>query len=340
MEKDRINTLSPSLSHPQNQSFDVKAVTTVSAHKNLRYALTVISTILFCFACSIAVAAQTPEPTAADSPDVKTDLSNVKDFRPLFEERERLIGEISKLDRDIDSLQSEVLTLKPISVLKKKIVDADAVLATLNKQLTATPTDEKLINDIKLEENLKQELNEDIVTTNTSKQTFAVWQKDKEDKRRRLFAVEQKIASLFDASRDVNQFRSNATYTFGILVFIVVGGFYVIAWYKQGVATTIFAGELGMQFITLFLIVIAIILFGIMGTLEGKELSALLGGLSGYILGRAGTKSSTTPPTDPNQNGKTQDNTQTVTKGSATSPTEPKQNGKTQGDTQTEQPLT
>jgi hypothetical protein len=119
-----------------------------------------------------------------------------------------------------------------------------------------------------------------------------------------------------------------------------VGGFYVIAWYKQGVATTIFAGELGMQFITLFLIVIAIILFGIMGTLEGKELSALLGGLSGYILGRAGTKSSTTPPTEPKQNGKTQDNTQTVTKGSATSPTEPKQNGKTQGDTQTEQPLT
>jgi hypothetical protein len=53
------------------------------------------------------------------------------------------------------------------------------------------------------------------------------------------------------------------------------------------VAKTIFSGEMGMQFVTLFLIVIAIILFGIMGTLEGKELAALLGGLSGYILGRA-----------------------------------------------------
>jgi len=121
MEKDPIKTLSPSLSHAQNHSFEVITVTTVFARKNLRYALTVISTILFFFACSIAVATQTPEPTTADSPDVKTDLSNVKDFRPLFEERERLIGQISKLDRDIDNLQSEVLTLKPISVLKKKI---------------------------------------------------------------------------------------------------------------------------------------------------------------------------------------------------------------------------
>jgi len=292
-----------------HRSFQSLPVITPSA---LRCARTVISTILFLLACTIAVSAQTPEPTVADSPDVKTDLSNVKDFRPLFEERERLIGEISKIDREIDNLQSEILTLKPISVLKKNIEKADGVLATLNKQLAATPTDEKLINDIKLEENQKQKFMDDISTTNTSKQNFAAWQKDKEDKRRRLFSVEQKIASLFDASRDVNQFRSNATYTFGILVFIVVGGFYVIAWYKHGVAETIFAGELGMQFITLFLIVIAIILFGIMGTLEGKELSALLGGLSGYILGRAGsTKRSATPPTDPKQNGKTQNDTQT-----------------------------
>jgi hypothetical protein len=312
MEKDPTNLPAPPLRKIDNHRFDAPPVIMASARKSLRYALTVISTILFLFACTIAVSAQTPEPTAGDSPDVKTDLSNVKDFRPLFEERERLIAEISKLDRDIDNLQAEVLTLRPISVLKKNIEKADAVLATLNKQVTATPADEKLISDIKLEEDLKAQLNDDIVTTNTSKKTSATWLKDKEDKRRRLFSVEQKIASLFDASRDVNQFRSNATYTFGILVFIVVGGFYVIAWYKHGVAETIFAGELGMQFITLFLIVIAIILFGIMGTLEGKELAALLGGLSGYILGRAGTsKRSEAPPTDPKQNGKTQGDTQT-----------------------------
>src|SRR6476620_2525461 len=48
----------------------------------------------------------------------------------------------------------------------------------------------------------------------------------------------------------------------------------------------IFSGETGIQFLTLFSVVIAIILFGIINILEGKELAALLGGLSGYILGR------------------------------------------------------
>ena len=121
-----------------------------------------------------------------------------------------------------------------------------------------------------------------------------------ETKGRRLLLVEQRIASLFDDTRDINRFRTNVTYTFGVLVLLVIAGFYVIAWYKQGVASTIFSGEMGMQFVTLFLIVIAIILFGIMGTLEGRELAALLGGLSGYILGRASDNARRSPnPPDP-----------------------------------------
>ena len=47
-----------------------------------------------------------------------------------------------------------------------------------------------------------------------------------------------------------------------------------------------------MQFLTLFSLVIAIILFGITQILEGKELAARLGGLSGYILGRTTPKES------------------------------------------------
>jgi hypothetical protein len=53
------------------------------------------------------------------------------------------------------------------------------------------------------------------------------------------------------------------------------------------VRLSIFSQQTGIQFITLFSLVIAIILFGILGILEAKELSALLGGISGYILGRA-----------------------------------------------------
>ena len=105
----------------------------------------------------------------------------------------------------------------------------------------------------------------------TSKPTLDANEAEQARKRARLRDVEKSIASLYDGTRDTNQFRFLATISFGVLVFIVVGGFYLIAWNKEGIAKTIFAGELGMQFVTLFLIVIAIILFGIMGTLEGKN---------------------------------------------------------------------
>ena len=47
-----------------------------------------------------------------------------------------------------------------------------------------------------------------------------------------------------------------------------------------------FSNQQGLQFITLFSLVIAIILFGVLKILEAKELSALLGAISGYVLGR------------------------------------------------------
>lgn len=81
-------------------------------------------------------------------------------------------------------------------------------------------------------------------------------------------------------------FKLKMSTTFAILVGVVIAGFFIIAFRDQQVRREIFAGQAGIQFVTLFSLVIAIILFGIIGILEGKELAALLGGLSGYILGR------------------------------------------------------
>jgi hypothetical protein len=81
---------------------------------------------------------------------------------------------------------------------------------------------------------------------------------------------------------------------FAGLVALVIIGFFYIATKDEAVRRAIFSSESGIQFITLFALVIAIILFGIVEILEGKELAALLGGLSGYILGRGTAKSSGT----------------------------------------------
>ncbi|WKA25680.1 hypothetical protein [Bradyrhizobium roseum] len=81
-------------------------------------------------------------------------------------------------------------------------------------------------------------------------------------------------------------YTDRSTYIFAILVGAVIIGFFGVAFRSPKVQEAIFTGESGIQFITLFSLVIAIILFGVLKILEGKELAALLGGLSGYILGR------------------------------------------------------
>ncbi|HEX8168152.1 MAG TPA: hypothetical protein VF601_20485 [Beijerinckiaceae bacterium] len=107
---------------------------------------------------------------------------------------------------------------------------------------------------------------------------------------------------MLQTETDTIQYTNWATVAFSFLVGTVIVGFFFIAFKSEEIKKAIFAGDSGIQFVTLFSLVIAIILFGILHILEGKELSALLGGLSGYILGRGTAKvaepvPSSQPPT-------------------------------------------
>lgn len=118
--------------------------------------------------------------------------------------------------------------------------------------------------------------------------------------------IENEIDQVILAADEENEFRLIISLLFTGLVAFVIAGFYVMA-YKNNVVANAFGGEKGIQFITLFLVVIAIILFGIMGVFGGKELSALLGALSGYILGRStsGTSSDKQRPPPAEEEGDT-----------------------------------
>lgn len=256
----------------------------------------ILFTILFACSFTIAAFAQNPESqTKPSSQAPSTDLSTVTDVRLLFAEREKLTEELRDLEQDIDDLSA-----------KMSDVSADTLeqdLQKLNRDLEnaqkVTPPDQQRIDALT---RAIEATKTDLEVIKNSEPELRAKRTDQERKRQRLFAIEQRIASLFDATRDTNQFRSAATWAFTSLVFVVVGGFFFIAYRKDGIASKIFAGEMGMQFVTLFLIVIAIILFGIMGTLEGRELAALLGGLSGYILGKTGFKRDEPSPPNPNPN--------------------------------------
>ncbi len=104
---------------------------------------------------------------------------------------------------------------------------------------------------------------------------------------RLLGEIDDMVNQLFIASDASNKFKLNMSIAYSALVGLVIVGFFWIAQSNEEIKKTIFSNESGIQFITMFAIVIAVILFGIIGVLESKELSALLGGLSGYILGKS-----------------------------------------------------
>ena len=102
-----------------------------------------------------------------------------------------------------------------------------------------------------------------------------------------LSSLGTKVTELNNTSYVSQNFKKQISWSFAFLVGLVIVGFFVIAYRDDEIRKTIFSGDSGLQFITIFSIIIAIILFGITEVLGGKELSALIGGISGYILGRS-----------------------------------------------------
>ena len=101
-----------------------------------------------------------------------------------------------------------------------------------------------------------------------------------------LEIVEDKINVMLIPTTAENEFKLWVTIAFTSLVGLVILGFFIVSSGDREVRRAIFSSQSGIQFITLFSLVIAIILFGITEILGAKELAALLGGISGYILGR------------------------------------------------------
>ncbi|HEY9104808.1 hypothetical protein [Chitinimonas sp.] len=115
-------------------------------------------------------------------------------------------------------------------------------------------------------------------------------------KQEELYEMDERIAHALNVGSEQYIYRTVVSLIFAVIVFYLVLQFFKIVQGNDEVKKSIFAGDAGIQFITLFSIVIAVILFGILEILGANELSALLGGLSGYILGKSAPKA---PPPCP-----------------------------------------
>lgn len=118
-------------------------------------------------------------------------------------------------------------------------------------------------------------------------------------KKSEVFEIERKIDEAINIHLRILSYRIVLSGVFALLIFALMWAFFKVTHQDAAVRQAVFSAQSGIQFLTLFCLVIAIFIFGIAGILEGKELSALLGGLSGYILGRvtqSGGAPAATPP--------------------------------------------
>ncbi|PWW04443.1 hypothetical protein DFR52_1011141 [Hoeflea marina] len=161
-----------------------------------------------------------------------------------------------------------------IERVKKSIQENSEIQAQFDQQAAEREKESKISLE-KLESELSAKTNEVASLKETISHSQSL-----------LDVIDAEIVSLIDLSDADSQFKITISMTFAFLVLAIILGFFYIANSSSAIIESIFSNDSGIQFITLFSIVIAVILFGIIGVLEGKELSALLGGLSGYILGR------------------------------------------------------
>jgi hypothetical protein len=220
-----------------------------------------------------STATQTPQqPTnpQVDCEAVKKTLGLTEDFLEVADTRDSLNAEIARLEQRIQDLNSRIPRTPSEKQLEKRRHEYEKLEAKKNRtdeeEFELATTD---VSDIRSKESLQKELAD-------TAQTLAI-------KKLHARCTQQTISSIYSP---VQAFKKTMSMFFAALIGLVIIGFFVLSYKDENIRRAIFSGQTGIQFLTLFSIVIAIILFGITSILQDKELAALLGGLSGYILGR------------------------------------------------------
>jgi hypothetical protein len=243
-----------------------------------------------------------------------------EDFAELKKDRRKLASEIARIERDVRILETTA------EKLANQLEDAPLELARLNGSLrsidrliaeksagpvagvpptpSATPnssstlfSDEFAFFSKRTIEELrtrKQDLEQRIKDITERQQRLTA---NREDHRKRRDELDSKQAQLVELEDRISValstgsrqylYRTIVSLIFAMIVAFLVLRFFRIVEQDEEVKRSIFGGDSGIQFVTLFSIVIAVILFGILEILGANELSALLGGLSGYILGKS-----------------------------------------------------
>jgi hypothetical protein len=218
-------------------------------------------------------AAATPDASSAQRANCDTvirDLGLTDNFIEVTDTRDSVTSEVARLDQKVIQITALIPKAPTAAQLEARRKERAALLAK-PKQTEADMTRMAELDDtdVKSREELREELR--------------VKEAELQAKKGQARCVQQAINGIYSPEQI---FKRTMSIIFAILIGLVIIGFFILSYADEAVRRAIFSGQTGIQFLTLFSIVIAIILFGITSILGDKELSALLGGLSGYILGR------------------------------------------------------
>lgn len=102
-----------------------------------------------------------------------------------------------------------------------------------------------------------------------------------------IYDCRNEIDSALAPEYKQQEFRITISICFAALIGILLIVFFYIVFKRSDstLSKELLSGS-GLQFVTLFVLIIAIVLFGILNILQGSELAAILSGISGYILGK------------------------------------------------------
>jgi hypothetical protein len=225
-------------------------------------------------------------------PEACVELGTLNNFFVIDSIRSRLQTEIPQLYARKKEIQE--VTLPQVEQTMRDLDETGEKIEALQKGAKSPPDDTQLKDLEKVRSSLKGALHGK--TTEILNAELKQIDDDISWKEQQQKCVNTKIQGY--SATPEQDFKRTMSVIFSILIGLVIFGFFVMAYLDTTVRRAIFSGQTGLQFVTLFSIVIAIILFGITGILEAKELAALLGGLSGYILGR-----SSAPRSSPNGGG-------------------------------------
>lgn len=225
---------------------------------------------------------QTTQASATDCGTIRKNLGLSDNFTEVADLRDTINAESARLDQKIRELSQQILKAPTEAQLEDRRKERERIAAKPKK----TNEDEFRLaelddTDVRSRESLKQELS-------ATEQALA-------SKKAQARCIQQTINSLYSPEQ---VFKRTMSVIFAGLIGLVILGFFVLSYKDESIRRAIFSGQTGIQFLTLFSIVIAIILFGITSILQDKELAALLGGLSGYILGRYSSSAQSKPTSE------------------------------------------